>query len=368
MAQARIAQLANFVSPRSGGMKVAIDQLGAGYQARGAARMIITPGETTSVQDTDEGRRVEIKAPAINSTYRMITRLGPVYQVLEDFRPTSIECSDKWTLAALGPWARKRGIHAVLFSHEHLKDMASGWLPVGLGVKQAVGLRNQRLARDFDVIVVASRYSASEWDGLDVDLRIVPLGVDLETFNPCRGNPDPQGRLRLIHSGRLSHEKHPHLAIEAFKELHRQGVDAEMHVYGSGPDAGALQRLAVGYPIHFHGHLADRLALAEAYASACVSLSVSPTETFGLAVLEALATGTPVVTANRGGALELVDHSCAEWGEPTPVSLATAIARLLKRLGPSLRQAARKRAEIYTWAASVDAMLAIHTEDIREDE
>ncbi len=49
----------------------------------------------------------------------MIARLASL-QVLERFKPTSVECSDKWTLSPVGRWARRRGIGSVLFSHERL--------------------------------------------------------------------------------------------------------------------------------------------------------------------------------------------------------------------------------------------------------
>jgi len=79
-------------------------------------------------------------------------------------------------------------------------------------------------------------------------------------------------------------------------------------------------------------------------------------------VLEALACGTPVVTSNRGGAHELVDASCGEYGTADAVGLADATQRLIARLGPDMRRAARARAEQYTWQASIDKMLALHTE------
>ena len=79
-------------------------------------------------------------------------------------------------------------------------------------------------------------------------------------------------------------------------------------------------------------------------------------------MLEALACGTPVVTSDRGGAYELVDGGCGESGSPDPIGLADATQRLIDRLSPELRQAARDRAEQFSWAASVAKMLEIHAE------
>ena len=91
-----------------------------------------------------------------------------------------------------------------------------------------------------------------------------------------------------------------------------------MDVYGEGPHLDEIRAVAADAPVRFHGFIAGRDDLSRRIAAADVSLSVCPGETFGLAVLEALASGTPVVTADRGGARELVDHASGAWGAPTP--------------------------------------------------
>ena len=116
----------------------------------------------------------------------------------------------------------------------------------------------------------------------------------------------------------------------------------------------------------FHGFVDGRAELAKRYAAADISLSVCPAETFGLAVLEALACGTPVVTANRGGASEIVDATAGASGAPDPESLADAVESLVPRLGPGLRAGARARAERYTWRSTIGQMLALH-EDLMTD-
>lgn len=100
--------------------------------------------------------------------------------------------------------------------------------------------------------------------------------------------------------------------------------------------------------------------MARRIAAADISLSVCPAETFGLAVLEALACGTPVVTSNRGGAHELVDVTSGASGDPNPAALADAVESLLPRLGPDLRAAARARAERYPWRRTIEQMLGVH--------
>ena len=357
----RIAQLANFVGPVSGGMRVAIDSLGKGYLDAGHERILVIPGEHDTITETENGVVCQVRSPRSSRDYRMIATPWRALDVLDRFKPTSIEVSDKWTLSPAAGWARRRGIGSVLFSHERLDDMLAGWLRAQFGVETAVGALNRRLVKEFDALVVTSDYAAEEFSDLGANLWKVPLGVDLETFNPDKGSPIDDGLLKLCYVGRMSHEKNPELALAAALELHRRGLPVQMNMYGVGPDLEKMKEQAGDAPVVFHGFVKGREQVARCFAASDVSLSVCPSETFGLAVLEALACGTPVVTSDRGGAHELVDASSGEYGPPDPAGLADAVERLLPRLGVDQRRAARARAEQYSWQASVDTMLELHT-------
>jgi alpha-1,6-mannosyltransferase len=163
-----------------------------------------------------------------------------------------------------------------------------------------------------------------------------------------------------VHAGRLSREKSPHLAVATAVALHRRGVPVRLDVLGSGPHLDELEEIARDAPVFFHGHVAGRAALARRLARAHVALSVCPGETFGLAVLEALACGTPVVTADVGGASELVDGWSGAHGRPDAESLADAVLEVAGRPPEATRRAARARAEAYPWSATVSAMTRMH--------
>lgn len=169
-----------------------------------------------------------------------------------------------------------------------------------------------------------------------------------------------------MHVGRLSREKSPHLAVATAVELHRRGVPVRLDVYGTGPHRRELEELAGDAPVVFHGHVDGRRALAAVLGAADVALSVCPGETFGLAVLEALACGTPVVTASHGGGRELVDDRCGGWAEPSPGPLAEAVLTVAARREPEVRRAARRRAEEFCWSTTVRGMLAVHTRALGE--
>lgn len=356
----RIAQLANFVGPTSGGMKVVIETLGKGYVDAGHTRIFVSPGARDEIVETEAGILVSVRAPKVTDQYRMIFQPWRVLDVLDRFRPTNIEVSDKWTLSPAARWAQKRSVGSVLFSHERLSDMLAMWARRSFGVEAVVGGLNRRLSKAFDTVVVTSRFAADEFDNTGAELELVPLGVDLETFNPWAGQPVDDGVLKFCYVGRLSHEKSPQLAVETVVELHRRGHRVRLDLYGTGPDRAELQRAAGDAPVFFQGFVAGRDEVARRIASADISLSVCPAETFGLAVLEALACGTPVVTSNRGGAHELVDVTSGASGDPNPAALADAVESLLPRLGPDLRAAARARAERYPWRRTIEQMLGVH--------
>ena len=356
----RIAQLANFVGPTSGGMKTALDALGRGYVEAGVARLLVVPGPEDLRTSTPAGDLVQLRAPRVGGGYRLIVEPWRVTEVLRHFAPDSIEVSDKSTLVPVTGWARRSGVQTVLFSHERLDAMLS--MRTGLPVQVAPW--NRALVRRYDRVVVTSRFAEEEFRAqahrAGTPLHRVPLGVDLDVFRPLRTRPADEGVLRLVHAGRLSREKDPHLAVATAVALHRRGVPVRLDVYGTGPRRGELEQLAGGSPVYFHGHVAGRQRLAGRLGVADVALSVCSGETFGLSVLEALATGTPVVTADIGGARELVDERCGAWAAPEPEALADAVLRVAGRDERWRRAAARHRAEAYPWSRTVEQMLALH--------
>ena len=359
----RIAQLANFIGPASGGMKTAVAALGRGYAAAGATRLLVVPGPTDARTTTPEGDVVQLRAPRVGGGYRLIVEPWRVIDVLEEFGPTSVELSDKLTLLPVTWWARRNAVQSVLFSHERLDDMMAMRTGLDTTSKVSIAVLNRVLVRSFDTIVVTSRYAEREFadvaEAAGCPTVRVPLGVDLDTFRPARLR-DPGPVLRLVHFGRLSREKSPHLAVATAVELHRRGVPLTLDVYGEGPHRDELEEIAGDAPVTFHGFVDGRDDLARRIAAADVALSVCPGETFGLAVLEALACGTPVVTADRGGARELVDGRSGAWGAPEPAALADAVLRVARRPVAARRAAARARAELFPWGATVDRMLGVH--------
>ncbi|REE95123.1 glycosyltransferase [Thermomonospora umbrina] len=354
----RIVQLANLYSPVSGGLRTAVNMLGQGYAAAGHERTLVIPGRAYTRRETESGTVVTVPGPSVAPGYRLVLDPGPVLRVLSRLKPDAIEVSDKITLTVAAPWARRHGARSVLLSHERLDAILAprtpGWFPL----EAAVDRWNRRLAGAFDAIVATSAFAADEFFRIGAPaLYRVPLGVDLATFRPVPR--EKAGTVRLVHLGRLSKEKHPALAVATVRELCARGVDVRLDIVGDGPQAETLRAAASGLPVHFHGHVPGRSAVARLLAEADVALTTCPVEAFGLAVLEALACGTPVVTPDRGAARELVVQGAGVTAPPTPQGFADGVQEVLRLPEGARRAAARAHAERYPWQATVSGMLDV---------
>jgi alpha-1,6-mannosyltransferase len=363
----RIAQLANFYGPRSGGLRTALHHLGAGYVARGHSVLLVVPGPRAATERLPGGvLRVTLPAPRLPGCggYRVLDPYR-VQRLLARACPDHVEVSDRLTLRSLGRWAARHGASSAMISHERVDRLLAQF---GCSPEQALRLAdrlNARTAAEFDLVVCTTRFAQAEFDRIGAPVRRVPLGVDLEDFHPDRRDPDlrrelAQGAdLLVVHCGRLSREKSPQRSLDAVATLHTAGVDVRLVVAGDGPLRRTLERRAARLPVTFLGFRSDRTAVAHLLASADVVLAPGPHETFGLAALEALACGTPAVVSGSSAAAEIVTPECGAAVADDASAFALAAARLGMVDAAAHRRAARARAERYDWSTSVGRMLAV---------
>jgi glycosyltransferase involved in cell wall biosynthesis len=141
--------------------------------------------------------------------------------------------------------------------------------------------------------------------------RPLPRWVDVGNFSPDHRDPgfwDRYGSsegLKILYVGRVSREKNLELLAEAFVALRGERVAAQLVIIGDGPFKVELQEILQGYPVIFTGFLEGQ-SLATAYASADIFAFPSTTDTFGNVVLEAQASGLPVIVSDGGGPKELM--------------------------------------------------------------
>ena len=358
-----IAHLANFYGPRSGGLRTTVNALSREYEHLGHTAHIIVPAERHRTTTRGAVTTHEIASPRIPGSggYRLIWRLPRVRELLAHIKPDALELSDRTTLVPLGDWARKRDIPTTLIAHERIDGVISAFASplndVGLADRC-----NLRAARRVDTIVCTTRFAGQEFDRLGIDYSLVPLGVDLTAFHPRRWS----GRWRdqfdasliVVLCSRLSKEKRPDFAIDVLDALTTRGADAHLVVAGSGPMEEEMHRRASGRRASMLGHIASRDELARVLASADVLLAPGPIETFGLAALEALASGTPVM-ANQDSAVSEVSGVLAGAALPLEAhAWADSVMELTSRVG--VRELARERAREFSWRRTAAGMLALH--------
>lgn len=292
--------------------------------------------------------------------YRVLADLPRVRSVLDALAPDRLEVSDRLTLRGLGRWATAAGVPSTVIAHERVDGILRAFLPLGDRRAELVADRhNASTAQRFDRVVTTTRFAAQEFARIGVPTDHVPLGVDLEQFQPTT-RTRREGIPLLVLCSRLSREKRPDLAIEALRVMLLGSFPARLVIAGSGPLTASLRRRARGLPVELVGHLADRSAVASLLGAADVVIAPGPVETFGLAALEALACGTPVVAASTSAVAELVGGGAGRSARPEAPALAAAVASLLAVPVEQRRAAARARAESYPWSRTTGTMLALH--------
>ncbi|MEU4711978.1 glycosyltransferase [Nocardia salmonicida] len=371
----RIVQLANFYGPRSGGLRTALHHLGEGYVAAGHEVVLIVPGSRRSEEVLPTGA-LRITLPAVGIPWTGGYRAADprrVADVLSGLSPDVLEVSDRLTLRGFGRWARRRGIASVMISHERLDRLLGQFLP-GPAARRCADVANRRTAADYDMVVCTTDFAREEFLRIGApNVELVPLGVDLDLFSPrrrdlgLRADLGVAGHPMLVHCGRLSVEKRVDRSIEAVGALHRAGVPARLVVAGDGPRRESLERRARTLPalpggepaVHFTGFINERAMVAKLLATADVSLAPGPHETFGLAALEALAAGTPVVASRSSALADIVTAECGAIAADRPRAFARAVTDVLAMPTSGRRLAARSRAEQFGWPRAVAGMLAV---------
>ncbi|WP_328934762.1 MULTISPECIES: glycosyltransferase [unclassified Streptomyces] len=373
-ASLRIVRLANFVAPASGGLRTALRELGKGFKEAGHDPVLIVPGERHTDRETEQGRVITLPGPLLPGTggYRVLADKRRVAALLEHLAPDRLEVSDRTTLRWTGKWARRARVPAVMVSHETADGVLRTWgLSENMSRRTADAL-NVRTAHTYARVVCTTEFAEREFVRIGArNVVRAPLGVDLVGRSPALRDPAVRAeyarvdQVLLVTCTRLSVEKKPGTALDALEALVRRGRPAVLVVAGDGPLRARLEQRARerGLPVTFLGHVSDRRLLGALQASADVCLAPGPAETFGLAALEAMACGTPVV-ASASSALPEVIGSAGATAADNGRAFADAVDMLLERPEVERREIARARAECFGWHTAVDAFLSAHDADV----
>ena len=181
-----------------------------------------------------------------------------------------------------------------------------------------------------------------------------PGAVDADLFRPCRGSAEMRRRLTqghpdsplLLYVGRLSAEKN----LESLRSLLVAFPEARLALVGDGPQRKSLEKHFAGLPVFFAGFLYKE-ELARAYGSSDIFVMPSRTETLGLVVLEAMASGLAVVAARAGGIPEMIEDEVSGYLFDTETEAIERVGALLrsKQIRETMGQKARAEASRRSW-------------------
>jgi glycosyltransferase involved in cell wall biosynthesis/predicted metal-dependent phosphoesterase TrpH len=180
-------------------------------------------------------------------------------------------------------------------------------------------------------------------------------GVDTSRFDPAFREPDGYpGEIKVLYVGRQTKEKGVDLLVESFLRAHEADPRLHLLLAGGGPEEDEL-RERLGDRATLLGWLRGD-DLARVYASADIFLFCSRTDTFGQVLVEAGASGLPVVAVNEGGPASIVvDGETGRLCEPDPGVIAAALLQLAD--SPAWRAKLGRRgleaAQARTWEASM---------------
>jgi glycosyltransferase involved in cell wall biosynthesis len=262
--------------------------------------------------------------------------------------------------AALGTWGAitARALRIPIVASYHT-DFPAYMDLHGLGFARSAVWPVVRCVHNLaEINLCPSRHTRAELESHGIrNVELWRGGVDTALFDPGRRCEAMRARLSggevgaslIVTAARLSPEK----GIDRLRDLVESLPDTCLAIIGDGPARPDLEGHFAGLPVVFTGFLRGE-ELATAFASGDVFVVPSTTETLGFVVLEAMASGQPVVAANAGGIPDLVrDGEDGLLVDPTdPRAFLDAVEGLLssRTRARFLGEQARKSAERASWA------------------
>jgi glycosyltransferase involved in cell wall biosynthesis len=413
--------ITNYYHKNSGGISTSYNNLLAAAERHKRYIRLIVPGETEAVEDVNEYAKIYYVpakySPLFDKRYRIMM---PWQYMLSDTiirkillaeMPDMIEVTDKYTLSLLGVMIRTNNFKKlgrpmlVHFSCERMDDNIGSFLTKGkIGKWFARRVIGNYTLPNFDFHIANSPYTAEEFYKslekaenprrsekflnwcwrffkaprvpIEERIYVCPRGVNSEQFSPTRKSEKvkremrerakiPENSIVLLYAGRISPEKNIGLLVDFMEILARDTEkDFRLLVAGAGPQSVWLKKETdkrAPDKIIQLGHL-DKDLLADYYASADVFVHPNPREPFGIAPLEAMASGVPVVAPNAGGILSYATRENIWLVEPTGENFASAIQAIVENPSQTKEKVknALKTARQNTREKSTDNLLATY--------
>lgn len=298
-----IIDITMFWAPASGGVRTYLEAKHQWlHRQPGIMHSLLVPGGSAACEDGI----CRLPAPQIplGNGYRFPLRKAPWVEKIAAMQPDLIEAGDPYVL----PWAalqagKQLGIPVVGFYHSDLPRLVGS--RAGSWTDRVLDRYVSNLYRRFDRVLAPSKVMAEKLRRLGVEqVAVQPLGVDTRRFDPARRDPAIRRALGinedthlLVFAGRGSREKNIPLLLQTMRQL---GPRYHLHLAGSHMPRDLPDNVSRSAGFIGQEQLADLLASADALVHA------GGHETFGLIVLEAMASGLPVIGVDAGAVAELV--------------------------------------------------------------
>lgn len=348
--------------PEINGVAHTIHHLVHGLIARGDYRIsLIRPQQTKAEVALHTESLQELLVRSFRLPFYQQVRLGyPQYlrlkQVWQVQRPDLVQIVTEGPLgyAALHA-AKKLAIPVISDFHTHFDQYSSYYHFTKLASAAERYLRHLHNQTLLTLVPTQELYQQLQAKGYQ-RLVVIERGIDKDLFKPTRRSSSlrtqlgvrPEQLLVTLVS-RMAQEKNLDLAFAAFRAIQHLVPEARFLVVGDGPERARLQAL---HPDCLFVGMQTGNSLAEHYASGDLFIYPSTSETFGNVVLEAMASGLPVVTFDYAAAHQHIRHQ--ENGYSVPLKDTTAFIQAAVQLAtnPSLRQQLGQQAYLTTQTLS----------------
>jgi 1,2-diacylglycerol 3-alpha-glucosyltransferase len=323
----RIAYLAQSYPSMVSGAAIVAEKLASEMAERGHQVLVLAASDRDQPYISLQKNLTVLRLRSIYNPLRVGQRflLFPrraILQALQEFQPDIIHSHDPLQMGWLGlAYAHRADIPITLTVHQFPGFVAS-YLPEFLRpvVEKSLWAYASWLLRQFTTIITPTKSISTviqHMTGLDVN--VISCGLDLQTFHPLPSADFeraphqkwalPSNVPLILHVGRLDTDKHADRVILAAAQTLRQ-TDAHLVVVGDGRQKKHLmqlcQDLGIEERVHFTGYISIQQGLPEIYRMATVFVTASEIETQGIVLLEAAASGLPLVAVNATCIPEIV--------------------------------------------------------------
>ena len=371
--------ISEFFGETTGGVRTYLLEKARYVQRDPALRQVlVVPGAADEILEGSGVRCYRLHGAPIptQKPYRFMLATRSTSRIVAHEHPDVIEVGSAWCAPWLIHLARRRlDVPAVWFYHSNFpriiapRPESAGWLR--RGASAAAWRYVRRLARLVHTTIAPSETVVKQLQHEGVQNVVsVPLGVDLQRFHPRRRIKEAETREHFglpagilgMYVGRIAGEKDLDVLLRGWMQV-EQRTGARLVIVGDGPARSSLAHAPGGDRAIWLPFQHDRDVLADLYAAVNLYVAPGPAETFGLASLEALASGNPVLSVNQGGVADTVTGSGAGalYGSGSYDDLARVAERLLshdlKRLGDTGRAYVEAH---HGWSTVFDRLFAVY--------